>query len=328
MYRFTQPVNMLFINLSITFQQIQNVSTHPNTPSITPYPTTCLFASKITHHIDKYSVKNIKKITHKKSLLTKYLSSTESSDCRSPRHDGKNWFIPETSLSGPSEPENRNTLNVNPGTSNQQEEEKSRSRGEKFLEDNLDDISVTVPDTTPSSGEKFPEDKSGTKSTSEGTIPYLGTEVDPIQSFSSGSPSSDGHTTQVISGGTTEVISVTDSSTTTDEEYTYVPVTSTPVKKNAPAFLDKNGTGDSSNLPSTIFGSPETTSNNMQGYGGDSSSDISESELDNILDKNLEAVKSHNHSSQNMYKNRKRQFFDSMLKGKDYLHYLLHYLTQ
>ena len=157
------------------------------------------------------------------------MSGTESSDCRSPRHDGKKWFIPETSLSGPSEPENRNTLNVNPGTSNQQEEEKSTSGGEKFPEDNLDDISVTVPDTTPSPGEKFPEDKSGTKSTSEGTIPYLGTEVHPIEAFSSGSPPSDGHTTQVISGGTTEVISVTDSSTTTDEEYTYVPVTSTPV---------------------------------------------------------------------------------------------------
>ena len=178
-------------------------------------------------------------MVHKKSLLTKYLSGTESSDCRSPRHDGKNWFIPETSLSGPSEPENRNTLNVNPGTSNQKEEEKSTSGDEKFPEDNLDDISVTVPDTTPSSGEKFPEDKSGTKSTSEGTIPYLGTEVHPIEAFSSGSPPSDGHTTQVISGGTTEVISVTDSSTTTDEEYTYVPVTLTPVKKMHQHFLTK-----------------------------------------------------------------------------------------
>ena len=28
-------------------------------------------------------------MAHKKSLLTKYLSGTESSDCRSPRHDGK-----------------------------------------------------------------------------------------------------------------------------------------------------------------------------------------------------------------------------------------------
>ena len=185
-----------------------------------------------------------------------------------------------------------------------------------------------MPNTTPSSGEKFPEDKSRTKSTSEGTIPYLGTEVHPIEAFSSGSPPSDGHTTQVISGGTTEVISVIDSSITTDEEYTYVPVTSTPVKKKAPAFLDKNRTGDSSNLPSTIFGSPETTSNKMPGHGGESSSDISECELDNILDKNLEAIKSHNHSSQNIYKSRKRQFFDSMLKGKDYLHYLLHYITQ
>ena len=118
-------------------------------------------------------------MAHKKSLLTKYLSGTESSDCRSPRHDGKNWFIPETSPSCASEPENRNTLNVNPGTSNQQEEEKSTSGGEKFPENNLDDISVTVPDITPSSGEKIPEDKSGTKSISEETIPIWAQRYTP-----------------------------------------------------------------------------------------------------------------------------------------------------
>ena len=38
-------------------------------------------------------------MAHKKSLLGKYFSE---SDCRSPRHDGHNWLIPETSLSGPS----------------------------------------------------------------------------------------------------------------------------------------------------------------------------------------------------------------------------------
>ena len=61
---------MSFINLSITFQQIQNVSTHPNTPqfvSTTPYPTTCLFASKITQHIDKYSINIYKKWLTKKA---------------------------------------------------------------------------------------------------------------------------------------------------------------------------------------------------------------------------------------------------------------------
>ena len=268
-------------------------------------------------------------MAHKKSLLTKYLSGNESSDCRSPRHDGKNWFIPETSLSGPSEPENTNTLNVNPvnpGTSNQQQEEKSTSGGEKFPEDNQDHSSGGIPHTTPSSGEKFPEDNSGTESTSKGTIPYLGTDVHPIEAFSSGSPPSDVHTTQVISGGTTEVISVTDSSTTTDEEYTFVPVTSTPVKKNAPAFVDKNGSGYSSNLPSTIFGSPETTSDKKPGDVGDSSSDISESELDNILDRNLNSMRSHLESSQKVNISRKRQFFESMLKGKEYSHCLLHYV--
>ena len=35
-------------------------------------------------------------MAHKKSLLYKYFSD---SDCRSPRHDGHNWLIPETSLS-------------------------------------------------------------------------------------------------------------------------------------------------------------------------------------------------------------------------------------
>ena len=46
-------------------------------------------------------------MAHKKSLLGKYFSE---SDCRSPRHDGHNWLIPETSLSDPSgEDSNRKT---------------------------------------------------------------------------------------------------------------------------------------------------------------------------------------------------------------------------
>ena len=200
--------------------------------------------------------------------------------------------------------------------------------GEKFPEDNLDDISVTVPDTTPSSGEKLPEDKSGTKSTSEGTIPYLGTKVHPIESFSSGSPPSDGHTTQVISGGTTEVISVTDSSTTTDEEYTYVPVTSTPVKKMHQHFLTKMELGTLQICHQQYLGPQKPHQTTCQVMGVIPVQIFQNLNWTTFLDKNLEAIKSHNHSSQNIYKNRKRQFFDSMLKGKDYLHYLLHYLTQ
>ena len=116
-------------------------------------------------------------------------------------------------------------------------------------------------------------------------------------------------------------------STTTDEEYTFVPITSTPVKRNAPAFVDKNGSGNSSNLPSTIFGSPESTSDKKPGDGGESSSDISESELDNILDQNLNTMHSSLEATKQINRTRKRQFFDSMLKGKDYLHYLLHNVT-
>ena len=195
-------------------------------------------------------------MAHKKSLLTKYLSGNESnSDCRSPRHDGRAWFIPETSLSGPSEPENRNAIPVNPGTcSNAHEtinqvdtnvpkpsgkkEESTTSQSDNFQEDNQvssnqENQSVERNKSTPSSGENFPEDNSIStqkKSTSDGTIPYLGTQAYPIEPSSS---ASDGkRSTEVITGGTTDIINVTDSSsTTTDEEFTLVQVTSTPLKR-------------------------------------------------------------------------------------------------
>ena len=62
-------------------------------------------------------------MAHKKSLLQKYSnSSTEFDDCRSPRHDGKRWFIPETSVSGvendqrePTEPPEPNVQNQGTG---------------------------------------------------------------------------------------------------------------------------------------------------------------------------------------------------------------------
>ena len=62
-------------------------------------------------------------MAHKKSLLQKYSnSSTEFDDCRSPRHDGKRWFIPETSVSGvetdqrePREPPEPNVQNQGTG---------------------------------------------------------------------------------------------------------------------------------------------------------------------------------------------------------------------
>ena len=48
-------------------------------------------------------------MAHKKSLLCKYFSE---SDCRSPRHDGHNWLIPETSLSEPSGEDSGNNIEV------------------------------------------------------------------------------------------------------------------------------------------------------------------------------------------------------------------------
>ena len=68
-------------------------------------------------------------------------------------------------------------------------------------------------------------------------------------------------------------------------------------------------------MPSSIFGSPETPDQNAQGDCGSSSSDISESELDNILDQNLQSMRSHLDGSQKINRTQKRKFFDEMLKG-------------
>ena len=285
-------------------------------------------------------------MAHKKSLLTKYLSGNESnSDCRSPRHDGRAWFIPETSLSAPSDPESRNAIPVNPGTCSNghqnlnqvdtnvpkpshRKEETTTSDGGNFPEDKEfsskeENHSVERNQSTPSSGENFPEDNSIStqkKSTSDGTIPYLGTQAHPIEPSSS--PSHGKISAEVITGGTTDIINVTDSSSTaTEEEFTLVQVTSTPLKKKAPALTYsaiRNVTGDSLTMPSSIFGSPETPSQNAQGDGVFSSSDISESELDNILDQNLQSIRSHLESSQKVNRTQKTKFFDEMLKGKKY----------
>ena len=93
-------------------------------------------------------------MAHKKSLVTKYLSGNESnSDCRSPRHDGRAWFIPETSLSGPSELENRNAIPVNPGTCSNGHETINQ------VDTNLPKPSGKKEETTTSEGNNFPEDK-------------------------------------------------------------------------------------------------------------------------------------------------------------------------
>ena len=211
-------------------------------------------------------------------------------------------------------------------------EETTTSDGDNFPEDKEfsskeENHSVERNQSTPSSGENFPEDNSIStqkKSTSDGTIPYLGTQAHPIEPSSS--PSDGKISTEVITGGTTDIINVTDSSSTaTEEEFTLVQVTSTPLKKKAPALTYsaiRNVTGDSLTMPSSIFGSPETPSQNAQGDGGFSSSDISESELDNILDQNLQSIRSHLESSQKVNRTQKTKFFDEMLKGKKYLQYL------
>ena len=161
-------------------------------------------------------------------------------------YDGRAWFIPETSLSAPSDPESRNAIPVNPGTCSNghqnlnqvdtnvpkpshRKEETTTSDGDNFPEDKEfsskeENHSVERNQSSPSSGENFPEDNSIStqkKSTSDGSIPYLGTQAHPIEPSSS--PSDGKISTEVITGGTTDIINVTDSSSTaTEEEFTLV----------------------------------------------------------------------------------------------------------
>ena len=144
----------------------------------------------------------------------------------------------------------------------------------------------------------------------------MSTQAHPIEPSSS---ASDGkRSAEVITGGTTDIINITDSSsTTTEEEFTLVQVISTPLKKKAPALTYsaiRNMTGDSLTMQPSIFGSPEIPYQNAQGDGGFSSSDISESELDNILDQNLQSMRSHLEGSQKVNRTQKRKIFDEMLK--------------
>ena len=71
----------------------------PPNPVLNPFPYPHgVLAPNLSKFFDKY-LQTSANIAHKKSLLGKYFSE---SDCRSPRHDGHNWLIPETSLSDPS----------------------------------------------------------------------------------------------------------------------------------------------------------------------------------------------------------------------------------
>ena len=52
-------------------------------------------------------------MAHKKAILEKFQEDSESSECRSPRHDGRNWYIPATSSSD----ENQKKYNTRGGSS-------------------------------------------------------------------------------------------------------------------------------------------------------------------------------------------------------------------
>ena len=63
------------------------------------------------------------KMAYKKAILDKFQVESDSSKCRSPRHDGQRWYIPDSSLSEDSK-QNKTSgedpdLSVNPSTSSQ-----------------------------------------------------------------------------------------------------------------------------------------------------------------------------------------------------------------
>ena len=140
-------------------------------------------------------------MAHKKTILDKfYLSSgsSESSDCRSPRFDGRNWLIPETSSSHPeksSEEDQEGQANPPPGINssiNQQNPQQSTSgvnvnipNKTQWKEDDGNDSSSKwknfPTDTSPGSGV---ESKKNSGSSGM-TVPFLGTSVHPITASSS-----------------------------------------------------------------------------------------------------------------------------------------------
>ena len=265
-------------------------------------------------------------MAHKKALLDKFKSevSSDTSDYRSPRFDGTNWFIPETSLSENSQskygedPENRpTTLNFQkPSEVNSQESEIG-----------VDDISPTSPreDTTEHISEWKNVHTDNSKLTSSGsvsTVPFLGTSAHPITASSSQSaqfiPTASGSNEAEVGKNEDE-----------DPDDTII-VTSTPVKNNPPPLKKsaiETNSGNLINLPSEIFGSPscyeenkieetpeeEQSANLNKGMNTSPSSSISSpNSSDNELSEALSNMKRAVSHSQNV---RKRKFFETAIQG-------------
>ena len=128
-----------------------------------------LFGSNILggKSIFSYLFKNM---AHKKTILNKFQVESDSSDCRSPRHDGQKWYVPETSFS--EDIKNTNTseedpdVYVNPSTS-------SQGNSKQITSQNECKISSRIPIQPPKKRHINPE------TNSSGSRKYFNTDDSP-----------------------------------------------------------------------------------------------------------------------------------------------------
>ena len=112
-----------------------------------------------------------KKMAHKKTILNKFQVESDSSDCRSPRHDGQRWYITETRLS--EDIKNTNTseedpdVYVNPSTS-------AQGNCNQITIQNGSTTSSTIPIQCPKKRDVHPE------TNSSGSWKYFNTDDSPI----------------------------------------------------------------------------------------------------------------------------------------------------
>ena len=191
-------------------------------------------------------------MAHKKTILNKFELESDSSDCSSPRHDGQNWYIPETSLSEDIKKTNTSEEDpdvfVNPSTS-------SQGNSNQITIQKQSKTSPTIPIQPPkkrdvqpetnSSGswkyfntDDFPisglEESKKNSSSSCATVPFLGTTIHPITATSSSQSSENTRAFNTgNSGKSTEAFFPKETNEESDD--TIIIVTSTPVKSDPPS---------------------------------------------------------------------------------------------
>lgn len=283
-------------------------------------------------------------MAHKKSILEKFINESDSSDCRSPVHNGRTWLIPETSAS---EVEN-NTQEEDPQQISNITPSQDMSTKHNIMSNSpIGDIpSANQPGEDPgntgnsstSTRGNFPTDNSPLTSnqsenqeirnSSGSTVPFLGTSAHPITASSEDGTSGEKESVPVNTPPSSRPTEVGNTSEIEDLEETII-ITSTPVHSDPPPLrmsdMDTQS-GDTISVPSEIFGSPdrEYASESNKKSPQQSPSDVDMNEAmnksgsssdtsDGELEKALQAMKKSVAHSQKI---KKRKFFETALKGK------------